>query len=358
MGYPMEIRAANKQSKRPAKVSKAKQNGWSQEPPPFDPEDLTRRLYAVLAQQKAYAEKKRRLRVEAERRASKTIPNSAEAHGSVSSAATASSSDQQQSAKHSIVRGSAPKDSNTKDSADSTASYRHIPQNAASQFTLTTTQRPHEGPLIHKLSKPAMKFHMEGVNASRPVSELPPDAAPSEKAKMLRKAQSLRLQQYERNQFQHTHTLQPTVEEDKVLAPSNRHTFDAQLRPKWVDDVEVAESRRQSTGTMLSSRFSLVPDTNADMHSTERQEGWGDYELAAKADEHRVDWTQSDETVPRTAAAPAAPRKQESRWNLRARINGSHKSSKHDEKPSDTATGDVEKHKTGFFSRFRHQHSP
>ena len=42
------------------------------------------------------------------------------------------------------------------------SSYRHIPQVAASQFARTTTvESPTDRLLVHKLSKKAMKFHME-----------------------------------------------------------------------------------------------------------------------------------------------------------------------------------------------------
>jgi hypothetical protein len=199
-----------------------------------------------------------------------------------------------------------------------------------------------------------MKFHLDGPNASRDVTELSPEAPPYQHAQALRRAQSQRERQYDRNHFQNPGSLRAPIEVDELdCGVAERHSFQGQSRPQG-SDRRSEEARRQSTGNVLGGALSRLLDVSppaaADSTSSpDRQDSWNnDYELAAFADEHRVDWTQSDEIVPRSNERHASLGKHESRWNLRARM----KLSKGDS--NDGASREVEKQKSGFFARFKH----
>jgi hypothetical protein len=349
---------------------------------PFDPELLSSKLNAVIAERKARAEqqqqqKKKKASAVTETR-TKTKPQTEKPE-----------SDPRRPRRQ--VSGSKPKQTTSHSASTSTttattdggsvAAYRHVPQVAASQFSRTTrTEDPHDRPLVHRLSRPAMKFHMEGPNASREMAELGPRSSPHDQAKALRKAQSVRERLYERNQFQHASALQTTHEEaeSEALRFASRpqcRSFEAHVRPGLMDGAAAAEdkaSRRVSTGSLLGwsvqqQRFSGGFDGAVVPEGSEPRPGSWDnhsppprgehYELVAHPEEHRVDWTQSDEAVPRRAAVPVpAPRKQESKWDLKARfVNNFNKHSK-EEKPAasgEKAPSPQSPKRGGFFGRFK-----
>lgn len=316
----------------------------------------------MLAEQKAYAERKKRGRTEAERKSrkptSKTVPATEEVKkegqdgkhtGGAKEAPHSSSGPRLRNKDSSQESGQAKKerlhrpeskassDSSNKDGEDaSPTSYHHIPQVAASQFTRTTTvESLTEKALVHKLSKKAMKFHMDGPNASRAMAETFDGMAPNEKTKALLRAQALRERQYERNQFQHTPTLTATEEVDeKASRLTQRHTFQAHLKPIDHENDSSKEARRRSTGSMLGK---MAPATQepAPMHPgialSDTQSSCDHCEVAADPNEHRVDWTQSDEAA--NLAKPTSPpqlRKPESKWTLRGRLGGFNKHAKDD----------------------------
>lgn len=165
---PMPHRVAAKSSSRNNHASKPQ----SQRLKALDADDLTRRLYVVLAEQKAQAERKKRARaaVEAERQANAAaVARNANVlhpgqHGIPLGPTVASTQIQKReaTAAKSHVRN-APRDSNEyppkaeklqkagmKNSTSSSSNrnsedapppsnYRHVPQVAASQFARTTT---------------------------------------------------------------------------------------------------------------------------------------------------------------------------------------------------------------------------
>jgi hypothetical protein len=340
-----------------------------------DPNDLSRRLYAVLAEQKAYAEKKRRAKANAEpnRRVLAVGTGTAtdvQAGGVKGSSTHARRKDERPTQAtsrprpndgHGHRRFNDEKLSTETPQTNSTDGYRHIPQVAASQFARTTkTEDAAEKHLVHRLSRPAMKFHLDGPNGSREMADITPGTSPIEQSKALRRAQSLREKLYDRNQFQHPAALQATMEADEQFGSGPQcRSFDGQRRPKWVDNDETI-SKRMSTGAMLGGwdadwRFSGGFDGTS---LADVPEGGAHYELTAHPNDHRVDWTQSDETVPRQTANQTTPRKQESKWNLRGRMAGLNRHGK-DEKPGaqpleKTASDDsVKSSKSGFFARFK-----
>ncbi|KAK4075013.1 uncharacterized protein Triagg1_4677 [Trichoderma aggressivum f. europaeum] len=396
---PMPHRAAAKTSSR-NHASKPQ----SQRLKALDADDLTRRLYVVLAEQKAQAERKKRARaaVEAERQANAAaVARNANAlhpgqHGIPLGPTVASTQIQKReaTAAKSHVRN-APRDSNeyppkadklqkagmknstssssnrnSEDAAPPASNYRHVPQVAASQFArTTTTETVTEKHLVHKLSRQAVKFHMQGPNAM-----VATDLAPSEQNKALRRVQSMRERQYERNQFQHTHSLAATAEVDERPASTAPHTFHEYLKSRNPDPLDEMskETRRRSMGAILGM---MMP---ADAEPAERSMSSSDNQsdtVPVNPDEHRVDWTQSDEATvllqqrqqqpPSQQQPPQQPqkgvlRKAESKWALRTRLGsfskkGDKLSSPTEEKDAESFT-ETPKSPTktgGLFARFK-----
>lgn len=352
----------------------------------FDPEDLTRRLQIVLAEQKAVAEKKKRARaaVEAERQANAaaaarnasglhpgqdgiplgpTAPSTSiqkkqvtasKSHGKLTSresgeqAPTKAGKLQKIGSKNST--SSSSNNGNSEDAAPS--SYRHVPQFAASQFARTTTaETVTEKHLLHKLSRQAMKFHMQGPNAM--ASMAASDLAPSEQNKALRRVQSMREREYERNRFQHSHTLATTAEiDEKPASPATAHAFQ-EYRKSKEDPSKVL--RRRSVGAILGMMISSDLDpARASLSSAENQSDAGHSDVVPiNAEEHRVDWTQSDQVAmlpQRQKQQPQQPvqattsqntlRKSESRWALRTKLG--HFGKKSDKLSSPTEERDEE----------------
>lgn len=380
MGYPTDHRMSARTRPRGFKPSsKAKPRPAQSQP--VDADELTRRLQVVLAEQRAHSEKKRRARAEAERLGQSTTSSKqkkttvASPPRNTNGNKLDSSSRQRPEAKSTQNIDSSPKEKKLKRSSsknsnsssnksgdeqrNQSSGYHHIPQVAASQFTLTTTVEPpaEKGP-VHKLSKLAMKFHLEGPNASREVRETNPAAPPCEQTKALRRAQSMRERQYERN---HVHEPLPTTFEADGGAGSlpHRHTFHTRLRAA-VNSDEVKDARRRSTGSILGRNeappvepFELV---GALLSSTKSA-------VIGDPDEHRVDWTQRDEEMAARAIdfpQPSQPelRKHESRWTLRGRLGSFGRHSKDDKPPSpidEKSPQDLSPKSpiSGFFSRFK-----
>lgn len=347
---------------------------------PVDAEELTRRLFVVLAEQKAHSERKRRAQAEAEQLAasspsskqhkSKDITPPAGKHGDKLDS-SAGSKPETKSAQQvewppndKLYRPSSKKsDSSSKKSGEEeqkhSSSYHHVPRVAASQFTLTTTVEPRaeKGP-VHTLSKVAMKFHLDGPNGSRELRTKNSTAPPCEHAKALMRAQSMRERQYERNQvFQ---PLPPTFEIEAVSHNLfNRNSFHTDSRSREHQD-QVKNSRRRSTGSILGRNDAPPIDI---------------FELAGAVfsptkpvaigapSEHRVDWTQSDEVKAMKAInipqqSQPKLRKLESRWILRCRLGGFGRQSKDNKlvSPTDEKSPQNLSPKSPisvFFSRFK-----
>ncbi|PTB63920.1 hypothetical protein BBK36DRAFT_1143624 [Trichoderma citrinoviride] len=390
----------------------------AQRPKPLDADDLTRRLHVVLAEQKAHAERKKRARaaLDAERQANAAAVarNASALHPGqrgIAMGPTVPSTQIQKkeaTASKSHVRG-APRDSHQdvpktdrlhkagmKNSTSSSsnrnsedappANYRHIPQVAALQFArTTTTETVTEKHLVHKLSRQAIKHHVQGPNAA---AGRAPDVAPAEQHKALRRAQSMRERQYyEQNQFQlqHPHILATTTEVDERPATTAPHTFHEYLQSQRVDalDESSKEMRRRSMGAILSMMVPRDAETAELSHTSSENQSAPSHSdiLPANPDEHRVDWTQSDEAAilqqkqqqqqqqeshpqlpqqsQKSTSGPNVLRKAESKWALRTRLGSFSK--KGDKLPSPTEEKDVgspERPKSptkagGLFSRFK-----
>lgn len=343
----------------------------------FDPDELCRRLYLVLADQKAHAERnerKRRARAEATDPSSSTNinnkntnitninnnsnvkpssdgrrgdhtkrqsqdgrrPDSYPTDSQPSKTATTSADlitelrRTRSSAKHNPSKHVVAETSITA-SEHINHEYHHVPKEAAKQFARTTTvdvmQNKERASLVHQLSKRALRFHKQGGRASADILT----SAPSELNRALRHSQSQRDKVLDRNQFQRTRILEEAAHLDhERLRETNRpHTFEREIARILPDSQK---NRRNSTGnTELfdkvrggsdeHNRKSLIlmdPLLDADEDDTSTEEHQHTQVLAH---EHRVDWSQSDESKrqPRLLLSPLL-RKADSLWSLRGRF--------------------------------------
>ncbi|PNY24079.1 Uncharacterized protein TCAP_05981 [Tolypocladium capitatum] len=371
MSYPPEYWAtATGSYHRPAKAT-SRQELRSSQLQPFDPDELTRRLYVVVAEEKAHSERKKRARTEAERRTRNHLsgPNTGKDKDAAPLTAVRGKSTNLSTQQHNTndehsgeLQKAKPERTMSKTSKgsgheDGSSSYRHIPQVAASQFARTTTvESQTDRLLVHKLSKKAMKFHMEGPNANPEICVAGPDASPFEQAQALRRVQSMRERQYKRNQCHRMPTLATTAEVDEGQAPlPHRHTFETYFKVKGMHPEGRKDVRRMSTGSILHSTESqpvgtfempvgLIPES--------------DEVVVDPSEHHRVDWTQSDETSARPVPITTSPppiRRSESRWTLKGRL-GKHGKDDKPPTPSDEKRASRESPKSpkaAFFARFK-----
>jgi hypothetical protein len=386
----------------------------------FDPEELSRRLYLVLADQKAHAERKRARAEEAKlkdhrsgtirhhnkegsgRRSKEagreavpaTEPSSSKNQTSVKPAGSTSSGElRRQKSSKSAPQRKESKANLSKDAPKSApeppTTYHHVPQEAAKQFARTTTvegMRDGSGSLSHKLSKQALKLHLAAGAAAHSLSHRAGEGSALERSRSTRKDDKDREKVYERA-HQRTRILEETAEveeegEEYHVAPQYQklqHTFQAELtRMKSAEhhlDIPTYSHRRNSTGDILAK----AEDTRRSMVLVERTSLADVLEAStpppdpdpATADEHRVDWTQSDEQEASAAAAAAAAaasppaqrhkpllspllRKADSIWTLRGRLGSGSKGSASMAAQEKSDVPPVpESPKAGFFSKFK-----
>lgn len=358
----------------------------------FDPDELSRRLYLVLADQQAHAERKRRARAEIAK--AKEPPHSASQRraGGKSSAEARSKPTSSSHSSSNSGRPDMAEDLRRQQLAMLNAqkklselalvtpspkptaapeSYHHVPQEAARQFTRTTTvdgmrdsrdtrNSSGSGP-VHKLSKQALKTLLMGGLSNR-AAEGSKKIAPFGMGKT-QQEQRERDRGSERNQFKHSRTMKESSEIDvrrgsRDVDSRVRHTFQEELFRVKPDRHRNNNnhSRRYSTGDILvraeDARHSLVlmdtlDDVLGDMSWT--PPGEPDRGIVA-AHEHRVDWTQSDE-APQRHRPLLSPllRKADSIWTLRGRLGS--KGSSHDKSDLSHITEESPKSpKAGFFA--------
>lgn len=243
-----------------------------------------------------------------------------------------------------------------KDSHDDAQNYRHVPRVAASQFERTTTVEPAEDRhLIHKLSQPAMNFHMGGPEQD--MARRSDNASPFETMHSMERVRSHRDREYDRNQFQHP----PILEE---LAAHDDKQFRLPLRQTF--ETHFAKSR-DTEGPGLSQRFS-VGSSGRPRESLEaagfsiHHERTGDsLDEEASQMKWRVDWTQSDEARPPTDSSNHSKlRKTDSKWTLKGRLPSFQKSKENntssqdaDKQAAQSPTSPISPTKSSFFGRFK-----
>ncbi|KAK4173569.1 hypothetical protein QBC36DRAFT_303547 [Triangularia setosa] len=297
-----------------------------------DPEELTRRLLVVLAEQEAH-EKRKQWRA-AEQQGRHHREHQSTRHGQSQSART--DTDPRYS-DHSRRR---PSQANLSTSSHScsqqqqesqSTEHHYVPKEAARQFTRTTTvEQMRSKDFIHQLSKRAHKYHQDGVREGDPASTSPADLA-----RQLRHSQAERDRALERER-QERQQQQPGPSTSSPPQQQN-HTFKAELARLNTNHNRVSltghygsyQPRRNSTGTadplanptpshhLATTRRSMLvlnptlpnhPETSDSTTTPTSEEPTPIQRFPAHAPEHRVDWTQSDE---RSKPAPSQPTQQQ-----------------------------------------------
>ncbi|CRK14768.1 hypothetical protein BN1708_017317, partial [Verticillium longisporum] len=357
------------------------------QPVPFDPEDLSRRLSIVLAQQKAHAERRRAPKTDSTR-----YPKPALSHPAASSSRPQDAFSTGAVTKKSPQRPTAARAVNSTSPPLQDENGSYIPRVAATQFARTTTaaDMAHQD-LAHMFSRRAMnttttttttRSHRSGTDpgvAMPPIPRQHPltvaapstmtsaDLTPSHPVRTrsgARKTHAPHDRTHGRQHSQHSQTLQRNRILEAATAAGEagdlqgrypqRHTIEGPMAMAAVGGAQATEeqlhgddaARRVSTGDLLGRP-----------HGNEKG-------AAAAADEpevpphdvneHRVDWTQSDER-PKTRSTPLL-RKADSIWTLRGRLGSLSKNAR-DDKGTPADVGESFKSpKAGFFARFRVSH--
>ncbi|KAI8634127.1 hypothetical protein F5Y19DRAFT_200411 [Xylariaceae sp. FL1651] len=298
---------------------------------PFDPEDLRRRLYVVIAEQEAQKEKRQRERVDAlpakkaqvqrdqdtQRQHAENIATLAAAARPVRSASTSkpkskSSLQDRLRQKPSKLAPAVVDDAVV--GADMGATYRHVPQQAAAQFSRTaTSDSMRDKSLVHSLSQAALRFYVQG-SSSTDRQAIESSITPGKQRSILQRAQSQRERQHGRNQFQDARLsgehgvpwrksnksgpggIEPVIPENDVPTLADLH-----LR---------AHHSHGESEELQSSEETLIDTTTAN--------------------EHRIDWSQSDELLPherRGMRLTPLLRKTSSIWTLGGKLGHLRKNS-------------------------------
>ncbi|KAK4162207.1 hypothetical protein QBC43DRAFT_215694 [Cladorrhinum sp. PSN259] len=350
----------------------------------LDPEDLTRRLMMVLADQKAYAERKRKAAAKAEAAAAAAVGAALSSSGGESSRNResrshrsrqdpSSSTEQANNTKSSSSRRKASAttipttnpDTNTTsttlaaNNVSSGNEYHHVPQEAAKQFARTTTpQQMRSNDFIARLHKIAITNSHSQKSAE----------APAEVARQLRLSQSQRDKSLQATSSNQKHTF-----EAEISRLQRRHSIPA---TSSVSDhhhpAEPHSHNRRSSVLGLEPHTEPIPEDNNTSSATPS------LSPIEALNEHRaVDWTQSDEMqhVERQQAAPQQPKTHkklllspllkpaQSIWGLRGKISSSSSSKTDDNEKEKEVKSPIKESKSprspkdgsgsGFFGRFK-----
>ncbi|CRK18434.1 hypothetical protein HYQ45_005725 [Verticillium longisporum] len=383
MNYPPQDQPGSAKSRllRPTQTTGRPKPRPSQQPSrpvPFDPEDLSRRLSIVLAQQKAHAERRRAPKTDSTRH-----PKPALSHPAASSsrpqdafftgAATKKSSQPPKAAK--------AVDSTSPPLQDENGSY--IPRVAATQFARTTTaaDMAHQD-LAHMFSRRAINTTRSHRSGTDPGVAMPPiprqhpltvaapstmtsaDLTPSHPVRTRSGARKTHAPHDRTHDRQHSQMLQRNRILEAAAAAGEagdlqgrypqRHTIEGPIAMAAVGGAQATEeqlhgddaARRVSTGDLLGRP-----------HLNEKGAAAADDEPEVPphdVNEHRVDWTQSDER-PKTRSTPLL-RKADSIWTLRGRLGSLGKNAR-DDKGTPAGEGEsLKSPRAGFFARFKVSH--
>lgn len=335
----------------------------------LDPEDLTRRLEVVVAERKAYDERKRTSRANIDR-ANQCLTSSPEKRkgreappdgapypvedpNPIRAAAARRSA---HSTKYLSMVDPGPPELPQKDDVASIDEpfYQHIPVVAASQHIRTTTISSGDNqPLVHKLSRRAMDFHLNGPIATQDANS---NTTAGEYTRNLERVHGERTKVYGRNQFQH-----PARFDDpgdlRQSGLANRHSMDPFPARQPGDEGEHVPAHRSSLyglqgSTRVDQELAHTAGTEAD--SLPRQHILPIPTYTTPFDDHRVDWTQADERA-RGHDQQSLP-KGRPRWRLKAHLNfHRHSASERDmltPVQAEPALA-VKTSKSGFFTRFK-----
>jgi hypothetical protein len=278
---------------------------------PFDPEDLRRRLYVVIAEREAQQEKRQREWVDALPAKKAQVEREGDAQHlyierfAATSAARSSSETVARSgrslsmalamsmpkpkAKSSLQDKLRHKPSKTATyeiepagtGTNSGAGYRHVPEQAAAQFSRTaTSDGMREKSLVHSLSKAALRFYTDGVS-SADREAIKSSITPGKQQSLLQRARSQRDRQHGRNQFQG-----PKSAGDDGISWRR-------LSRSIVSETAIPEE--DGVSTLADLHLHTHPNPGDNIRDVQSDETLVD---ALTANQHRIDWTQSDEMLP------------------------------------------------------------
>ncbi|RYP51748.1 hypothetical protein DL768_002971 [Monosporascus sp. mg162] len=326
--------AASAQTRRQTRVPARSQ--------PIDADDLRRRLYVVLTEQEASKQRKRHAKLEAatakpgeegkakEQQRGATIPT-VEGTGEcrVGNSSTNANGNDKPSDPGTALGMEQPS------GTTAAAPYRHVPQVAASQFARTTTAEAINKKHIHRLSYPALRFHINGEGRAEEES----GNTAGGRLNTLRRVRSQRENVYERNQFQHSISMDDGPAADgRLNARQNRHTIC--LKPSS-SNFSMRRTALDYSTDEDSTHEVFIPDLTT-------------------VNEHRVDWTQSDEVheIRKPIRGPLLHRV-ESVWTLRGKLGNLIRHQKeerpamiHEEDKSSSSTL-PKSNRRGFLGRFK-----
>ncbi|KAI0542163.1 hypothetical protein GGR58DRAFT_340759 [Xylaria digitata] len=303
---------------------------------PFDPEDLRRRLYVVIAEREAQNEKRQRQRVDAlpakwaqVEREENTQQTYIERLAAINAAWTVSdmatpsrrASKSQSSVQDKLRRSSAEIPSTVAD-ANECPKYRHIPEQAAAQFSRTTTSGSMQSDksVVHSLSRAALRFYAEGTS-SADRSAIESSITPGKQRRILQRTRSQQDRQHTRNQFQDSR-----VAGDEAV-PWRRSSKSG---PGAGEKTILEEA--DGVSALADLHLHAYPNQgesaeNKELHSSEET-----LVDAATANEHRIDWSQSDEMLPHEKRGVKLLKKTTSILTLKGKLGHLRKDSKENNK--------------------------
>ena len=261
----------------------------------FNPDELTRRLHAVLDDQHAHAERKRRA-ARADATADAPLTSNPPPH-----------------------RNYPPWDEAPP------AEYHHTPREAAKQFTRTTTvELMREHAHVHELHKRALKLHMDGRAARTPDTTVGPELARA-------------MRQNQEHRRSHFHQRRGLSDATAAMASPgrSRHTFEggrSRMGDSWRRNSTgnaaggLGDSTEEERQRQVLVMMEAAAEADASDNTTPPEEPVVRY----PAHEHRVDWTQSDEPVRKPRLLPPLLRKADSLWGLRGRLGSKGGGSRHE----------------------------
>ncbi|KAI3327876.1 hypothetical protein HD806DRAFT_519810 [Xylariaceae sp. AK1471] len=321
-----------------AKQQHKKQQRLHPKSQPFDPDDLRRRLHVVIAEQEAQKEKRQRERVDALPAKKAQVQRDRDAqhlyieHLAATSATRALSemavragrpvTMPKPKSKPSLqdklrLKSSKIATSDIEDTSAGTgtgASYRHVPEEAAAQFSRTaTSERMREKSLVHSLSKAALRFYVDGVSSAERVA-IESSITPGKQRNLLQRARSQRDRHHGRNQFQGA----------RVSGDDGRRS--SKYWPGGISEAAILEEDGISALADLHLHaHNQNPGDDGDVHSSDET-----LVDAVTANQHRIDWTQSDEMLPHEKKGMRLPpllRKTSSILTLKGKLGHSRKNS-------------------------------
>lgn len=205
---------------------------------------------------------------------------------------------------------------------DTLDAYRHTPQEAAEQFTRTTTiDGTRERRLVHNLSRAALEYHLEGVRIDRSALG-DPGLTPAVQARVLREDQRYRQRLWNRNQFQCNQIIEEAAKQDERREqeesryPPNFKGELAKLKVKKsclrLEVHDLSHDRRRNNTIETAAALFAGPPAQSTSAMSEPRIG------VVQNVVHRADWEQVEEVSRRSSFLPPILSKTSSIWTLKA----------------------------------------